>query len=137
MKAYRYKIVSRDYLGRYLIQLGISRFTVKLKLNTIVNSSFMLESFPPAQAAYLGIQSAKLKLSHLLSLQEVKPEAKKGRYELLSVERSLRVMLLDTKLREQFHIDFYEVLTNQEIIEGMESIQAFYLGFLAGRRNFS
>lgn len=132
-----YKIVD-TIKENYIIQCINTKATISASISDIVNDCQFLYALHPAQACYIGIKYAeksnrlKLSINHLKFNARMQDISRYGKYALYSQERKKKFTFIDKENQTKFTMNAQDIASSDDIINEFDSIQAFYIGLMAG-----
>jgi len=139
-----YRIV--DYINtkhEYVLHCLNTRALFNYVITEITQDITIISGLSPQQACYIGIEYAKYLKSHSESVQKkmkLKTEnyltCRYGKYRICYEDRIKNICFICIKTKEEFLMSPKEICSSEEFIEEFDSLQAYYIGFLAGLRNY-
>lgn len=134
-----YRIIDVDpSMEKYTLHCINTRMVFCIKLADMIADENIIYRLHPTQACYIGMEYAKIfkgqksipmpnypDASHSLSVP-------RGIYYLCYQDRKNNLCFMCYKTKKEFIMDPRDIVLSEALIEGFNTIQAFYIGFLAG-----
>ena len=136
-----YRIIDVDpSMKKYKLQCVNTRMIFHINLADMIADENIIYRLHPIQACYIGMEYAKKftekepipmpnypDTNHPLSIPL-------GIYYLCYQDRKHNLCFMNRKTKKEFIMDPRDIALSEALIEGFNTIQAFYIGFLAGLR---
>ena len=110
-----------------------SRAILKMSISHVINDEEIIGNLSSIQACWIGYNYSKYFSKIRQKNINFSLHVKKGRYKIISSERSGEIKYFDLKTRKEFQEHPINIVQNISVIEQFDPTQACYIGMLAGR----
>ncbi len=134
-----YRIIDVDpSMEKYTLHCVNTRMVFCINLADMIADENIIYRLHPTQACYIGMEYAKIfkeqKSVPMPNYPDVNHPlcAPRGVYYLCYQDRKNNLCFMRYKTKEEFIMDPRDIVLSEALIEGFNTVQAFYIGFLAG-----